>query len=312
MCYGRTLDLYLQLGMRLNKVHRILRFRQAPFFTAYIDINAALRREAKLRGDDVASQAAKDASNVMYGKTIEDKERQMPVKIVPPVPEGATQEQREAMHKKVGYMVARNTFLRAYPIGDELWLAQTRKASCLMDRPMIMGAVILELAKAHMYRFYYRVVRPHLKRRGIPCKVLYTDTDSLIIWAKTPDLLRELAMMDRDSIGGREPTQPGDGCMDFSGMKAPICKTHPDHGLQHNMSVYGTFKVEHPEEVIEHYIGVRAKMYRLKMFDLKKMQGAEVRVAKGVPRGVHDRLDFEACLNGHGPSQYVKIGRAHV
>ena len=96
--------------------------------------------------------------------------------------------------------------------------------------------------------------------------------------------------------------------MDFSGMKAPICKTHPDHGLQHNMSVYGTFKVEHPEEVIEHYIGVRAKMYRLKMFDLKKMQGAEVRVAKGVPRGVHDRLDFEACLNGHGPSQYVTSG----
>ena len=42
----RNLQLYLSLGMRLTKVHRILRFRQAPWMRSYIDFNTELRKSS--------------------------------------------------------------------------------------------------------------------------------------------------------------------------------------------------------------------------------------------------------------------------
>ena len=42
----RNLQLYLSLGMRLTKVHRILRFRQAPWMAPYIQQNTEFRKNS--------------------------------------------------------------------------------------------------------------------------------------------------------------------------------------------------------------------------------------------------------------------------
>ena len=43
----RNLQLYLQLGMRLKKIHRALRFDQSPWMESYIRKNTELRNQAK-------------------------------------------------------------------------------------------------------------------------------------------------------------------------------------------------------------------------------------------------------------------------
>ena len=43
----RNLQLYLDLGLKLKKVHRVLEFTQAPFLKEYIDFNTKKRANAK-------------------------------------------------------------------------------------------------------------------------------------------------------------------------------------------------------------------------------------------------------------------------
>ena len=43
----RTLQLYIQLGMKLGKIHRAIKFNQSPWLKEYIAFNTEQRKKAK-------------------------------------------------------------------------------------------------------------------------------------------------------------------------------------------------------------------------------------------------------------------------
>ena len=47
ICHYRNLKFYLEKGMKLKKVHRVLQFNQSPWIRDYIQLNTRLRQEAK-------------------------------------------------------------------------------------------------------------------------------------------------------------------------------------------------------------------------------------------------------------------------
>ena len=43
----KNLELYLSLGLRLKRIHRVLQFNEKPWLKEYIDFNTEKRKEGK-------------------------------------------------------------------------------------------------------------------------------------------------------------------------------------------------------------------------------------------------------------------------
>ena len=70
----RNLQLYLSLGLRLKKVHRVLEFDQSPWLGQYINFNTQKRMGAKIAFE---KDFFKLMNNSVYGRTCENIEREL-------------------------------------------------------------------------------------------------------------------------------------------------------------------------------------------------------------------------------------------
>ena len=75
----RTLQLYLSLGMRLIKIHRVLKFKQSDWMKKYIDFNNEKRKNAAY---DFEKDFFKLMINSVYGKTMENLGKRINVRFV--------------------------------------------------------------------------------------------------------------------------------------------------------------------------------------------------------------------------------------
>jgi hypothetical protein len=144
-------------------------------------------------------------------------------------------------------------------------------AAVTMVRPMQVGFAILELSKLYMTQFYYEVLKPFY---GDRLRLAYTDTDSYILEIETQDIYE-----------------------DMQGMKEHFDTSNypPDHPIYsgNNKAVLGKFKDEMGGKIITSFVGLKPKMYAL------KVQGESDQVrAKGVKRAyVKKHFKHEIYLN---------------
>lgn len=75
-----------------------------------------------------------------------------------------------------------------------------------MNKPIYVGMCILDIAKVVLYEFHYDFAK---KQFGSDCKLMYTDTDSLIYEIKHPDLYEVIrSKIDRFDTSDYPPDNP--------------------------------------------------------------------------------------------------------
>ena len=138
----------------------------------YIRLNTEKRQTARNKFEE---NLFKLMNNSAYGKTFESKRRRMKLTLA----QNADQ---------VLQNVSRFTFKTFKIFGENLAAITHEPKRIFWNKPTIVGATILELAKFQMYRFHYNIMKPHFD-----CRLLYSDTDSLLYKIRSDDFYKELA-----------------------------------------------------------------------------------------------------------------------
>ena len=77
--HSRNLHLYLSLGMKLTKIHKVLKFKQSDWIKKYIDFNTEKRMNA---ANDFEKDFFKLMINSVYGKAMGNLRKRINVRLV--------------------------------------------------------------------------------------------------------------------------------------------------------------------------------------------------------------------------------------
>ena len=219
----RNLQLYLSLGLKVDKIHRVLEFKQSPWLKQYIDFNTEKRKSAK---NDFEKDFFKLMNNSVFGKTMENIRKRVDVRLV-------TDE------NKLLKLASKPTYVSSKIFNENLVAVHKIKETLTLNRPAYVGMCILDLSKTLMYDFHYNYIKD---KYGDKARLLFTDTDSLTYEIEADDVYQDF-WNDKDKFDNS----------DYPESSPYFNKT--------NKKVIGKFKDEAAGVPICEFIGLRSKMY---------------------------------------------------
>ena len=245
----KNLQLYLELGLKLTKIHKVLAFEQKEWMKPYIDLNTNLRTASK---NDFEKDFFKLMNNSVFGKTMENIRNRVDIRLV------NEEKQAEKLASKLTYE-GRTIFDKS------LAAVHMKRVKIKFDKPIYVGLCILDLSKTFMYDLHYNYI---VKKYGQKQKLLFTDTDSLAYEMKTEDFYQDISSDVEEKFD-----------------TSNYAKNHPA-GIKTgtNKKVIGMTKDECGGEQILEFVGLRAKMYSCRMNEKeeKKAKGVKKNVTKKI------------------------------
>ena len=274
VCSLKNLQFYINHGLKLKKIHRVLTANQEPFMKCFIDFNSNKRMEAKSKFEQ---DFFKLMNNSCYGKLIEDVRKRRNVTVV----------KSEIRAKR---LISKPQVSEFQILDENATLVQSVKRVVMLDKPIACGFMVLETAKNHMAWFWHDVLKP---KYGNKIKLILSDTDSFIYATYTEDAYKDLI---------------GDDLRDLMDLSV-YPKDSPLHDPV-NKKVVGKMSDEKPGEVISEVVALKPKMYSILSQchyytpwagDLMSV----AKTAKGIPKTAKRRIshqDFKDILKSHSTS----------
>ena len=152
----------LDLGLKLEKIHRVIKFNQKEWLKPYIDMNTELKKAAKY---DFEKDLFKLMNNSVFGKMMENIRKHRDIKLV-------------TTDKKRSKLVSEPNYHTINLISEDLSIIEMKKTKVKMNKLIYLGLSILEISKTLMYEFWYDYMKPKYNDN---IKLCYMDTDSFII-----------------------------------------------------------------------------------------------------------------------------------
>ncbi|XP_071153082.1 uncharacterized protein [Mytilus edulis] len=219
----RNLQLYVELGLKIKKIHRVLKFKQCPWLKKYIDFNTEKRKNAK---NEFEKCLYKLMNNSIFGRTLLNTRKHKDVKLC-------------HTEEKLNKETAKPSYASCKIFNENLVAVEKKRVNVLMKQPIYVGFCILDLSKFLMYDFHYN----HMKSLyGDKIRVCFSDTDSFLYHVETEDVYEDMHQY-----------QDMYDTSDYP----------PEHFLHdiENKKVIGKFKDETSGTPISEFVGLRSKMY---------------------------------------------------
>ena len=167
-----NLQLYLDLGLKIKKVHRVLKFDQFPWLKQYIDFNTEKRKHAK---HSFEKDFFKLMNNSVFGKIMENLHKRVDVRLV-------TDE------KKLDKLTSKPTYVSSKIFNENLMAVHKVKETLTLNRLAYVGMCILDLSKTLMCNFHYNYIKKKYNNRA---RLLVTNTDSLTYEIEAEDVYKD-------------------------------------------------------------------------------------------------------------------------
>ena len=172
-------------------------------------------------------------NNAIFGKSMDNVLNRSNIKLINNDPE------------KLLKLIKEPNFENVYEITDKLCLFKSKSIKTKFNKPIYMGACILETSKLHMNQFWY----DHLKNKyNDKVELTYTDTDSFIIEVETDDMYKDM--------------YENKNQYDFSEYP----ENHHNFDMS-NKKVLGKFKDELKSKIITEFMALKPKMYSFEFID---------------------------------------------
>ena len=173
ICHIENLLFYLEQGLKVVALHRVLQFNKSDWLRPYIEKNTSMR---KMASTTFEKNFYKLMSNACFGKTMENKRNRKNIQFV-------------SDQVKASKLTSNPNFKSFQIISDNLCSVYFSVPTVKWDKPTPVEAAILDLSKLALYNFQYNEMTP---RYGSRICVTYKDTDSLLYRIETDDLYKDM------------------------------------------------------------------------------------------------------------------------
>ena len=190
-------EILKSLGYKIN-IKRVLEYKHDSFMKSYIDFLFEKKSYYESLGDIGMSNTFKILANSLFGVTMTRCEKFKHFKIV-------------TNENQVDKQVKKPNFNSRNIINENLAILEMEKTSVVYNYPILIGSIILQNSKVHMYNYLYEI---YPKLFGNDFKVSYMNTDS--IYAKlnmTHEKYIEI-LEKNENVFGRKIGQIEQECLD--------------------------------------------------------------------------------------------------
>ena len=155
------LKFYVRHGMKVDKVHNILSFKQNKWLEKYINFITQKKNQAV---KDFERDFYELLNNAFYGKTMEKVRNRLKQSI------------KKDNYREIVKQQSELTFNGIHKSYENCDSYTFRQSEILMDKPLYLGFTILELIRVLLYETYYDILKPYFGQENLQCHYMVSVT----------------------------------------------------------------------------------------------------------------------------------------